>query len=329
MIPLTTDQYDWGFVSGRVSALEGRLLGRDYLVGLLGQRDSRDLFRQLQETALSTVLTPGAPWDDCSGIIDRYFYGQLDSLREDSPDPRVFDLFLGASDFLNLKRALLGGTDFRYPAGELRYEDLTRVAQGDLTALPPALRTEAEALQGDLSEEERRALIDVVLDGAYLRRQRARALALDVPLITEYVEMSILAQALVALYRAYRSGQELRRYRQHFLPLEPWTDTLDRLTVAGDPAAWGDIVGGDMGALLKEAAERPEDEQASYFERRAAERGARIAERGRAQTFGPERVFAFLVALATEAYNLKVVVCGRMGRIDADLLRQRMRECYG
>jgi V/A-type H+-transporting ATPase subunit C len=46
------------------------------------------------------------------------------------------------------------------------------------------------------------------------------------------------------------------------------------------------------------------------------------------QTAGPERVFAFLIGLQAEMQNMKLVVNGKLNRIDQTLLRQRLREGY-
>jgi vacuolar-type H+-ATPase subunit C/Vma6 len=324
---LTTEQYGWGFASGRVSALEGKLLGRDFFQTLLAQARPEDVLRLLQDTPIGASLTPGAVWDDCSALIDRHFYAQLQSLRGDSPEAAPADLFQLQADYLNLKRALLRQEGAPL-AGRFSPETLARVAAGDYAELPESLRARLSAI-AEMDDAERRQLLDAVLDGAYLEEFLATADALDVPLLREYAETFVLSRAIVALWRAQRTGQPVKRIRDRFLPVGRFTPLLEELMAAGDPLAWPGIVGGDLGLFLAEALEQPEDERIPRFDRLSAERLARIAGQGRYQAFGPERVFAYFAALATEAYNLKVVVCGRMSRIDADLLRQRLRETYG
>lgn len=325
MPPLTTEQYAWGFASGRIAALESRLLGREFFLGLLAQGKPEEILRALQETPLSASLTPGAVWDDCGHLIDRHYHGLLRSLRGDSPDATPADLFLLQGDYLNLKRALLkqGGEPFL--PGRWTPEILAQVTAGDRSALPEDVRRRVEALDA-LDDAGRRAAVDVMLDGAYLREFLALADALDVPLIREYAETFVLARAMIALWRALRTGQSLRRFREHFLPMGRLSGTIEELMAAGDPAAWPLLLGGDMGAYLAEGLEQPQDEQIARFDRLVGNRLARLAESGRYQAFGPERVFAYFAALSNEAHNLKVSVCGRMNRIDADLLRQRLKE---
>jgi V/A-type H+-transporting ATPase subunit C len=72
-----------------------------------------------------------------------------------------------------------------------------------------------------------------------------------------------------------------------------------------------------------------EDEQASRFELLTVNQRLRLAQDGRMQTSGPERVFAFLAGLHAEMQNLKLIVTGRLNNIDPVLLGERLREVYG
>lgn len=327
MIPLTTQRYDWGYVSGRIAALEARFLGREFIQGLLSARVD-ELLRQLQDTPWGAPMTAGTTFDDCSALIDQRFFEIADSLRHDSPDPTPFDLFLMQGDFLNLKRAVSGEAHFPFPTVRIGAEDLARVAAGDLGAAPDDVREAVEGMDPEMDVTQRRTFYDIILDGSYLRHLMELGSGADAPLIRQYVETQVLARAVVVLWRALRSGHAGYAYRRYFLPVDPYTPLLRQLLELDDPATWADVIGGDLGVYMTEAAQRPEDDQAPRFEQLVANELNRLAEHGRYQVFGPERVLSFMAALATEAYNVKVAVCGRLNGIDPGLLRQRLRESY-
>jgi V/A-type H+-transporting ATPase subunit C len=92
--------------------------------------------------------------------------------------------------------------------------------------------------------------------------------------------------------------------------------------------SWPSVLGGTIGDLLSESLELPLDDQISGFEHRSINHLTQIASNAKMQTAGPERVFSFLVGLQVEIQNLKLVVNGRLNRIDRTLLRQRLREGY-
>ena len=96
-----------------------------------------------------------------------------------------------------------------------------------------------------------------------------------------------------------------------------------------DPAVWPDIIGGEIGDLFSRALQMPYDEQISTFELKVTNLVLHMATYARFETSGPERVFDFLMALEAEMQNLKLVVTGKINRIDADVLGARLRYVGG
>ncbi|MBI4556822.1 MAG: V-type ATPase subunit [Candidatus Hydrogenedentes bacterium] len=329
MIALKKGQYKWGFVCGRIDALEARRLTKEFFTSLVSQTRTEDIFRLLQDTVLRDALAPGAAWDDFSGVVDRHFYEEMLSLRNDCPDPRIVDLFLLPGDYLNLKRAILHQHSFPFYPATLAAEKLAQVESGDRSALPPPLRDAVAALLDDHDETGHRAVMDIVLDGEYLRQLLTMSAALNIPLVSAYVEDLVLARAVVVLWRVVRANPSMRVYQQYFLPIGKLTSLLNDVIATPDPTEWGGVVKGTLGLRLQEAAEQSEEEQVPRFEQLVANHLLEMSKRSQGQTFGPERVFGYLAALATEAYNLKLAVSGRTNRADTAVLRQRLRECHG
>jgi len=325
---VTSLQPKWGFVCGRISVLEGRLVSRDFLLGLIAQEHMDDFVPHLQDTFLRDYLAPGAPWADFNALTDRCFYELVMAVRGDCPRTEPADLFLVQDDYLNLKNALLGATAFPFLPGLLSAEQLGAVVNGDTSDLPPLFKEPAMRVLEETSGADA-TTVDVVLDGAYLRHLIAVAEEMSIPLITECVMARVLARAIVAIWRAVQLERPPKLYEQSFYPIGAFTPMLAELLASGDPTTWPAIVGGALGDLLSEALDAPEQDQASRFELGAANHVVRLAREGQMQVAGPERVFSFLVGLYAEMQNLKLVVCGRFGHIDKPLLRERLRESYG
>jgi V/A-type H+-transporting ATPase subunit C len=100
------------------------------------------------------------------------------------------------------------------------------------------------------------------------------------------------------------------------------------LTGINNPETWPAVIGGIIGDLFNESLESYADDQISSFDLKVTNYLTRIARDGRLQTAGPERVFSFLAGLSVEMQNLKLVVTGRFNRIDQDLLKERLKDCY-
>jgi vacuolar-type H+-ATPase subunit C/Vma6 len=327
MIPKIKNNPRWGFVSGRISVLEARILSREFFLNLIDQEHLEDIVPHLQDTFLRDYISPGTMWDDFSDLCDRFFHELALSIREESPSSLPADLFLLGGDYLNLKSALTGSSEFPFYFGLLSQEKLLAVSHGDYADLPPALRESDTGFAGEAGEMDTEFL-DIILDGAYLRNLLAVARELGSELITAYIHDRVLSYIVIILWRALRQQQTLRRYQQYLLPLGDFNHTVTELSGMPNVENWPPVIGGVLGDILFESLELAEDEQVSGFELRAANHLTRIARDGKLQTAGPERVFAFLTGLHVEVQNLKLVTNGRLNRIDKTLLRQRLRECY-
>ena len=329
MIALSKDQHDWGFASGRVSVLEGRLVPTEFFHALVAIEHSDDLLHRLQETQMREYLVPGATWEDWSAITDTYFCDHVASLRKDSPEPTVSDLFALSNDYLNLKRALLNLGTYPMTCGTFTEDLLASVAAGNLGALPREVREPLAQFSGGFAADPNaRIALDIVLDGAYLRQILALGDSLDAPMIRSWLSEMTLARAAVALWRAARGGVSLRLYQQYFLPVGEHTAALSEMIASGEPQNWGAIIPGEIGDLWQEAQQADEDEQIMRFGVLMYNRLTAMARRGRLQTMGPERVFGYLWGLLVEIYNLKLIITGRLNGIDPDLLRRRLRDAY-
>lgn len=327
MTALVQHAHDWGFVSGRVAALERGLLTTDFFLSLLAHNRTEDILRQLQESTLRDVITAASGWEDWSATIDHHFYQQVASLRKDCPDARIPDLFLLQGDYQNLKRALTGQAIYPFQHAVLTSELLNAASAGDFYALPEPYRQTALEVSR-IVEERTVAEVDPLLDAAYLRHLLSLAHAVNVPLITEYFDTYILMRCIVLLWRSYLGGKSLSAPAAQLLPLGNLTQAVRDLVSAADPKHWAGIVPGPLGQILGQHAESGEIDAPQRFEHEAQEFLAGIARRGLGQVFGPERVFEYLCALANDAYNLKLTVCGRLSRIDPDVLKRRLRKTH-
>lgn len=329
MIQLTKDQEKWGFVCGRISALEARLLPYDLFQALVPLERTEDIFARLQDTFLREWMTPGGVnWTDWTASIDQYFVEQVQGLARDLPEPALGDLFLLPYDYLNLKRAVLNQPPYAFAANLFPQERLTAVASGDVALLPDELRPVVAGVVGAASGEGGAALVDMVLDGAYLRHVQAIAAQVNAPLITAALRELVLGRAVVVLWRALLAGQAIKPFERNFLPLGEWNGIISEMIAAPDVRGWGAVLPGIVGDIWREAQQSADEEQVFRFEQLLSNRVMALAQRGKLQTSGPERVFGYLWALNVEAYNLKLVISGRVNGVDPELLKRRLRVCY-
>jgi len=328
MIPRIDNHLDWGFVCGRISVLEGRLLPRDFFHALVAMTHHDDILQHLQDSFLREYLVPGSPWEDFSALADRCFYDLAVSLRRESPSPAPANLFLCRGDYLNLKNALAGLRDFPFLPGEIPLETMQAIAGGNFADLPPVFR-ETVSADGLEANGIVPAVSDMVVDGAYLRHLLFVAGETDSPFIRACIRDRVLVLTVSVLWRTLRQGRLLKPYRRYFLPLGEHSPIVDDMIDVNNPDGWPAVIGAEVGDILNEALQWPYNEQVSRFELLGANHCIQLAAHGRLQTAGPERVFTFLTGLHSEIQDLKLVVSGRLNRIEPTILKERLREVYG
>ncbi len=317
----------WGFVCGRISVLEGKLLPREFLLNLIAQEHLDDLLQHLQETFLREYLSPGTVWDDFTDLCDRCFYEMVLSIKGDCPSSLPADFFLLQGDYLNLKSALRGSSDFPFHFGLLSQERLLSIGLGERADFALSLQPSETSAPGEVDGMAPEVL-DIFLDGAYLRNLLSIMDGLKSDLVSAYIRGRVLSHVIIILWRALKQQSSLRRYQQYLLPIGDFSSTVAELCGMPDIGSWPLVLGGEIGDLLSESLELPGDDQISGFELRITDYLTRIAGNAKMQTAGPERVFSFLAGLRVEIQNLKLVVNGRRNHLDRTLLKQRLREGY-
>ncbi len=328
MIPFIKNRPDWGFVCGRISALEGKLLPREFFTLIIEMHHTEDVYQHLQGTLIEDYLDPGVPWEDFSAIADECFYDLATSIRAECPSPVPADLFLIQNDYLNIKSALSGIENNRFLPGMIKEQTIDAVLNGDYADLPSPFRDRITGAGIDLGELNE-SMSDMFVDGAYLRHLLMLAEEIDSPLIRSCVQERVLGHAVSSLWRVLRQGRDLKQVVDLFLPVGEENPLILDLAGTPDPAAWPDLVGGEIGDQLARALQMPYDDQVSTFELKVTNFVLHLAAFARLETSGPERVFAFLMALEAEMQNLKLVVTGKINRIHEDILGQRLRYVYG
>lgn len=317
----------WGFVSGRLSVLEERFAGREFFTGLIMQENLGDIVPHLQETFLREYLAPGAAWEDFSALADRCFHETALSVRVECPTGIPVDIFLLPFDYLNMKNALLRETVFPFPQALFQDELLQAIAHGEYGDLPVTMRMGEGWSLTDMAQVDPVDL-DVILDGAYLRHLLMLAGELGSELIASYLREQVQAHIVTIFWRAASQNLGMRRFQQHLLPMGDFTGLVNDLSGQANPEMWPAMVGGGVGDALSEVLEMDRGDRIAGFSLKMANRLMGLAREGKLQTAGPERVFSFIAGMHTEIVNLKLVVAGRLSRIDRDLLKQRLREGY-
>ena len=251
------------------------------------------------------------------------------------PEPELLDAFCLKYDYHNAKvllKAESAGTEGKQllsDSGTVSVETLTDAYYSeDYSALPNYLATAMGEAKSILKRTENPQLADIVLDKAYFADMQAVAAKLYSTFLSEYIKVSVDGANLRSTVRTRRMGRDAAFLRE-------------ALTEGGsvDPQTLSEAAYSDEGF-------------AGLFDktlyRQAAQLGAEAVRGGRLTTFekecdnvliwffgengysafGSQPIIAYLSALENEIMAARMILSGKLTRVDPGLIRERLRDIY-
>ena len=339
------NNYDWCFVSGKVTVLESYMLNYKQFEKLLSADTIDDLLKGITNVKPMYSFLDKGSVAEFEKPMEAYCLGVVDEIRTLSPSKTVCDIFLvryKLRDIKNsLKKKLYDIPDEQIVSDLFKDSDIEHIWKVEpvsawskallygMKRLEKALRKKSE----NIKPENTLRVIDLIMDNAYLTFLKTVSEEILSTHIRRYLEKFIFMEVMGSLLRTLVLGNSLTPLNNHFLKnLSDINNIPDTLNLSIN----------DCEVLLKD--ELPQetvntifsgrDEKSINkpnlinFEKISHDYLLEIARPWKHITFGPERVFGYLCGLFAEAYNLKLVVCGKINRIDDVLLKARLRRCY-
>ena len=326
-------EYDYLYISARIHAMETKLLTRDRMERMLSARSAEEAAKVLAECGYGDFpsLTPAA----IEPTLDAARLALFAELRRAAPDPAIVDVFCIKYDYHNAKvlvkaeatgqspDALLLDAG-RYPAARLK-EDYV---QGDLSRYSATFAQAVAQAKELLASSGDPQAADLLLDQAYYTEMLAAARAARSPFLEGYVRLSIDSVNLRSVVRAARMGKGPDFLRRVLLP--EGNVKTDSLLAAGAGAA--DLAGvfahTYLTAAAQEGAEAMRGGSLTQFERLCDNALTAYLSQGKRVAFGEHPLIGYLYAKENELTTIRIILTGRLAGLDAETIRERLRESY-
>ena len=319
-------------ISGRIRAMENRLLTRERMERMLDARTGEEAAKVLTECGYPELgrLTPSA----LDAMLSQAREAVYQDLSQSVPDPALVDVFRIKYDYHNAKvliksqamglspdRLLVEGGRYTPDALRAGYEE------GDLSACTPAFAQAVEQARDLLGASTDPQSADILLDQAYYGEMLQAARETGSAFLLGYVRLAIDAANLRALVRAAR--------------MERGTDFLSRVLIEGGTVPSKRILevrAGEaaslFGGMLSEAAAlgaelaKPGSGRLTAFERACDNALMAYQATAKRVAFGEQPVLGYLYAKENEFTSIRIILSGRMDGLAADVIRERLRDAY-
>ena len=324
---------DYLTLSTRVRVMETRLVTRERMERMLDARTDEEAVKILTECGYEELpALTNAGLDDLLSKARAALYRELSTA---APDRRVVELFQMKYDYHNAKvlvKAAAIGADAdrllmeggRWSPARLR-DAFQRDSLGDFSEpFRQAVLRARETLNA--GNDPQRA--DFVLDRAYFQEMADTAKAVGSPFLQGYVRLLIDAANLRSAVRAARIGKGPDFLRQVLLP----GGNVDVSVLSSGRGA--DLAAVFRAGPLGEAAAAgaaltsPGSGELTAFERMCDDAVMHYLEGARLIPFGEQAVIGYLYARESEFTAIRTILSGRMAGLDADTIRERLREAY-
>lgn len=323
---------DYLFLSARIKAMEGRLLSHERMERMLEAPAPEDAAKVLQECGYDEM--PHLGEQALEKVLAEQREKTFHELYSAVPDHNIIDVFKVKYDYHNAKTVLKAeamGVDpaplmvdtGRVAPGEL----LEKVHSSDLRGLPSILQSAIGEAREVLNTTGDPQLADFALDRAYFQDMYHIAQESGSAFLEGYVRIQIDSANLRSVVRTLRMGKSMEFLRG--VLFEGGNIDTSRIL---NTAAGGNLEELYAISPLKEAAEAGSAAlnggRLTRFEKLCDDAVLNYVAGAKYVAFGEAPVIGYLAAKENELTSVRIIMSGRMAGLDADTIRERLRESY-
>ena len=318
---------DYIYAVARIRAKELLCFGSPAMEQLMACKTYEECLRMLNEKGWGNGSAGQTP----ESLLDGERNKTWEQLRELVEDMSVFDVFLYANDYHNLKAAIKEnyapshGADIYSSNGTIDPAVFRQAAdEHDFSVLPAGMRDAAEEAMSVLRETGDGQLCDIIIDKAALNAILQAGKASSDPLLAFYAEHTVATANIKTAVRCQKTGKSLAFIQRALAEC----DTLDVSLLAQTAVESFEAMIEYLGRTCYSGAAEALTQSASAIERWCDNR---LIEKIRPQkyetsTIGP--LAAWLLARDNEIKAVRILLSGKRNGLSDDAIRERLREMY-
>ena len=186
--------------------------------------------------------------------------------------------------------------------------------------------------EGGIKKETLPFIIDLIIDGAYLRYVEDYCKKIEVEIIKRYLETYQLVKGLEVIRRVVSLKPNMNLLNQYFMEGFDKGHVFRKLITntgwASEKTLCDILVNTHCNAYLSTLTKNLFPKASFRYEVATDNYLLDMLRPVKYIPFGPERVFGYLCGLTTEVFNLKLLLGGKVHRVENNLLRERLRKTY-
>ena len=313
------------YAVARIRSKEMTLFTKQTIDQLMSCKTYEDCLKSLYDRGW------GSQGDTAEQLLKKEREKLWELMKELVEDTSVFDVFLYANDFHNLKAAIKQAcvsnvVENRYmTAGTVDIKTIeTAIKEKDFSLLPESMRACAEEAYEVQLKTQDSQLTDVIIDRAALEAIYKKGMESGKELFEGYAELKVAAANINIAVRSCKTGKGIEFLQKAFVPcgklnVKELTEAvlmgLDAVYAYLETTAYADAI-----SAIKESP--------SAFERWCDNR---IIEHIRPERYNPFTISplaAYILARENEIKSVRILLSGKQNDLPEESIRERLREMY-
>ncbi len=323
--------YARGVVMARV--YEKRLLDKGKLDKMIDAKDADEAFKILLDSEYSKSMDSVEGVKDYENLLKNETSRVFKLGTEMLEDKRILEILSLKYDYHNLKtmvKAKVSGKDldelFIYSSENNPEKIRLQFESGHFTDTKSEFIKALKDAEEKYNETSDPQLVDIVVDRAYYEHLKAIADSLKIELFSDYVSASIDFYNIVSMLRAIKMGKSTNFLNQ--ILIEGGAISVSRLILLSredfDRMAFA-LKSEKIGRALNDCVEDYKVHQnPAILDSMKDVYLSRLNSDSRFISFGPEPIFAYLVAKEKEISIVRLILVGKLNNIPSTKIRERL-----
>ncbi|MGM0688570.1 MAG: V-type ATP synthase subunit C [Bacillota bacterium] len=330
------DDTIYAYAVGRTRALETRLLDRARFDRMIEAVSAEEALKILAESDYANAVAELADIHDFESMLSAELKETFDLILKISPKPEFISIMALRYDVHNLKvffKAKYLGikSDLLIPVGSLALDRMEyAIAEEDFRDFPEKLRRAAEKISEDFLINRDPQVIDLLLDQVLYDQLVSSARANGINFLEGMFTRQIDLTNLKSLIRVKRMGLNRELLKNILLPhgsisndlLAAMLDEpLESLITALSMTDYADLVSEGVRNWLDKGT-------ISSLEKLSDDYITAYLKKGKWTPFGLEPLVGYLWAKEIEIKNIRLILVGKINKLPAEAIRERIRDVY-
>lgn len=331
------DKMNFTQAVARLRVLETRLLNKLKIERMIDSASADDVLKILQENEYASLMGNVKRAEDYNILLKEELKRVYSLMYKISPEPIIVDIMSLKYDYHNIKVMLKGRaidkdlSHMLIPIGTVNIEKLKFYMKAmEYKELNPEMRQaviETEKVYQELNDPQK---IDIILDRYMYADMLTKAKETENDFIIDYVKRSIDFSNIKSIIRLKKQQKDVNFFNEVILSggdiksdvlLRAFSEPIENMAAKFSSSKYGEVVRIGLEEYIRTG-------KLSSLEKLSENYIMKDLKAAKYVTFGPEPIFAYIVAKETEIKIIRIIMVGKLNNVDTTLIRERLREVY-